>query len=149
MRFDEPVLAVGFNLFAVQFDRSFVASGLATDPFFTVRYLSGEERIFTSTMVQDPTPYRLLPPALRPDPLWWVFEGGGAISSLTIHAPVFFASRLSPDFADVYGDLYVANLQVIDVPEPDVEPPVDVPEPGVGVLLLTAGALMLRRRARR
>jgi hypothetical protein len=106
----------------VQFDRSFVASGLATDPSFTVRYLSGEERMFTSSMVQDPTPYRLLPPALRPDPLWWVFEGGGAISSLTIHAPVFFASRLSPDFADVYGDLYVANLQVIDVPEPDVEP---------------------------
>lgn len=144
MQFTNPVLAVGFNLFAVQFDPSFVASGLASDPSFTVRYVSGEERLFTSTTVQDPTPYRLLPPALRPDPLWWVFEGGGAISSLTVHAPVFFASRISPTFADVYGDLYFANLQVLDVPEPIL-----VPEPGVTSLLLLAGLAMLRRRRTR
>lgn len=149
VRFARPVSAVGFNLFAVQFDASFVASGLASGPSFTVQYESGNELRVDNPMIQDPTLYRLLSPSQRPDPLWWVFEQGGLISSFTVHAPIFFASRLGFGFSDVVGDLYLANLQVIDAPEPDVVPPTAVPEPSSFVLLgLGVAALAVRRRRR-
>jgi hypothetical protein len=147
IRFARPVSALGFNLFAVQFDPSFVASGLASGPAFTVHYESGLDHRVAGADVQDPTEYRLLPPALRPDPLWWVFQQGGLISGLTVHAPVFFASQLGLGFSDVVGDLYLANLQVIDAVEPEVVSP--VPEPSMlGLVGLGLAALAVRRRRR-
>jgi hypothetical protein len=144
LRFAQPVLAVGFNLFAVQFDESFVASGLASGPSFSVNYDNGHTTRVERPIVQDPTLYRLQSSSERPDPLWWVFEQGGLISSITVHAPIFFASRLDDSFSDVIGDLYLANLQVLDLPEPIL-----VPEPGTfGLLAIGAAAFALLRRRR-
>ncbi len=137
VRFDRPVQAVAFNTFAFQFDPRLLLPGQReTTPEIAVyRTVDGVDELVGSfeRRLQDAAALAINPNAMPPL-TWWGFEGG-LFDVLTLRAPVL-TTPAAPDFVQA---VYLANLQVIDAPEPART----VPEPGTFMLLGTGVAMLI------